>query len=348
MAIGDVEVGYREALEDAGVEVRFYNLTARIGVARQWVTRLWSMRGRAPEQQPTWPEAIYRASVEALEMALRYQVDWVVVVSGMFFHPDVLVLCARAGIKTAIILTESPYQDVDQARLGSLADVVWTNERTSIDRLGLDVPNIRYLPGAYSPGRHTPEIPVEDDIPEHDVVFVGTGFRERIETLMRINWSGIDLGLYGEWSLLGPTAKLRKFVRGPVLSNARTVQLYRRARIGLNLYRTSTTYGHKTPRIAHAASMNPRAYELAACEVFSLSDERAELTEVLGDAVPTFSTPAQLESLVRTYLNHSPERHRLARLARQRILPHTFAARAAHLLADLEHSERPRSLGRAS
>ena len=150
-SIVDVGTGDREAFADQDIEVRYYNLSARIGVARQWVTRLWRMRGKVEEQRPTWPEAIYRASVEALEMALRYEVDWMLVVSGMFLHPDVLILCARAGVRTAIILTESPYEDSRQGRLASLADVVWTNERTSVERLRLSAPDVHYLRGAYSP-----------------------------------------------------------------------------------------------------------------------------------------------------------------------------------------------------
>jgi spore maturation protein CgeB len=266
----------------------------------------------------------------------------------MFLHPDSLILCARAGVRTAVILTESPYEDAKQARLASCADMVWTNERTSIDRLRAAAPNVRYLPSAYSWSRHRPDLFVDDDVPAHDVVFVGTGFRERIDMLAAVDWTGIDLGLYGEWALLGSRAKLRQFVRGASMSNAKAVGLYRKAKIGLNLYRTSTIYGQKTPRITLAESMNPRAYELAAAGVFSLSDERAELTAVLGDAVPTFSTPAELESLVRHYLADNAARGRLARLARQRILPHTFAVRTAQLLADLEDLEQPRSLGRAS
>lgn len=359
-SIGDVEEGYRDALDGMGIELCYYNLTTRIELAHKWVIGLWTMRGRPPDQQPNWPEAIYRASVEALEMALRYEVDWLIVVSGMFFHPEVLVLCARAGIRTAVILTESPYQDGKQTRLASLADIVWTNERSSVERLRLAVPNVRYLAGAYSPGRHRPDVAVDDEVPAHDVVFVGTGFHERIELLAAVDWTGIDLALYGEWEGIewpsvdqgpyGEGSHLSHHVRGGLLSNERTVQLYRRAKIGLNLYRTSAEYGADTPRIGYAESMNPRAYELAACEVFSVSDERAELGEILGDAVPMFSTPKQLESLVRTYLEDDTARGRMARLARQRILPHTFAARAAQLLTDLERLplERSRSLGRAS
>ena len=112
------------------------------------------------------------------------------------------------------------------------------------------------------------------------MVFVGTGWRERIDLLSAVNWDGIDLGLYGEWGLLGSTARLRHFVRDKgAIANTRTAALYRRASIGLNLYRTSTLYGQKTPRIHGAESMNPRAYELAATQTFTLSDARAELSE---------------------------------------------------------------------
>ena len=333
----DVEDGYRVALEQAGVTVYFYDLASRLNLARDWLHKLWRARGKTPEQKPTWPDAIYRGSIEALEMALRFRVDWVIVVSGMYFHPDVLGMLRRANVRTGVIFTESPYEDEEQGRVAALVDAVWTTERSSAHRLGGE-----YLRHAYDPARHHPA-PPDVSVPAHDVVFVGTGFRERIELLAGVNWSGIDLGLYGDWSLLGSRAKLRQFVRGSYVTNAATTALYRRAKIGLNLYRSSQVYQRTSPRILGAQSMNPRAYELAACEVFSLSDGRMELAETLGDVVPTFGTSAQLEDLVRSYLNHSPERHRLARLARQRILPHTFAARAAQLLADLE--DRPLAKG---
>jgi spore maturation protein CgeB len=92
--------------------------------------------------------------------------------------------------------------------------------------------------------------------------------------------------------------------------------------------------------------MNPRAYELAACGVFQISDYRAEIPEVFGDAVPTFA-PGELENILRAYLNDSPARRYAARQARQRILPHTFAARAAQVLADLDEAD-DRSLARGA
>jgi spore maturation protein CgeB len=333
VATKDVESGLLRALTAAGEDVFYYSLESRIDLARSWLHKLWRARGKVAEDRPTWPDAIYRGSIEAFEMALRFDVDWVLVISGMFFHPDVLELMRRARLRTAVVLTESPYEDDKQATLAQIADVCWTTERTSVERL-----RARYLRHAYDPDLHGPGLPIDLEVPAHDVVFVGTGWQERIDMLKSVDWSGINLGLYGNWGLLGSRSPLRKFVRGGPVTNDSAAKLYARSKIGLNLYRSSTTYGRRVEHIQGAESMNPRAYELAACSVFQVSDYRAEVAETFGDAVPTFS-PGGLEDLLRAYLNDSPARRYAARQARQRILPHTFAARAAQVLADLADAE---------
>src|SRR5262252_2594623 len=326
----DVENGYLLALRaQPGVDVYYYSLEHRLSLARDWLFKLWRARGKDPDQRPTWPDTIYRASIEAFEMALRYDVHWVLVISGCYFHPDVLEMLHRARLRTSVLLTESPYEDEAQSRLAGLVDVVWTTERTSTQRLGAG-----YLRHAYDPARHHHTVP-DIGVPAHDVVFVGTGFEERIDELAAVDWRGIDLGLYGNWSLLGSRAKLREYVRGGPVSNDMAVNLYRRARIGLNLYRTSQTYGRGVEHVAGAQSLNPRAYELAACGVFQVSDYRAEVPETFGDSVPTFTT-GHLEDVVRAYLLDSPARRYAAKQAKEKIASHTFAARAAQLLADLD------------
>ena len=337
----DVEDGYRVALQAAlGEDLHFYDLGSRLSLAQRWLHMLWRARGKDPERRPSWPDAIYRGGIEALEMALRFRVDWVLAISGMFFHPDVLIMMRDAGKRTAVLFTESPYEDEQQARMASLVDMCWTTERTSVAALSKANPNVRYLRHAYDPARHRPDLPLDLSLPAHDVVFVGSGFAERIELLKSVDWTGIDLGLYGEWGLLGSRSKLRRHLRAGTISNETSVGLYRRACIGLNLHRASTAYGRKTERVVHAESLNPRAYELAACGLFQVTDARAEVPETFGDAVPTFA-PGQLEELLRAYLQDSPARHYAARRARQAILPHTFAARAAQVLADLDSVERP-------
>jgi spore maturation protein CgeB len=341
----DVTDGYLAALRaEPEVDVKLYSLEARLGLTRDWLHKLWRARGKPVDQRPTWPDTIYRASIEAFEMALRFDVHWVVVVSGMYFHPDVLELMHRARLSTAVLLTESPYEDEAQGRVAALVDVVWTTERTSVDRLRLEVYDqqrrtwgnreTRYLRHAFDPARHTVAEP-DASMPAHDVVFVGTGFEERIDQLAAVDWNGIDLGLYGNWTLLGSRHGLRKYVRSGPISNEQTAALYRRSKIGLNLHRSSQTYGRGVRHIQGAESINPRAYELAACGVFQVADNRAELEETFGDGVATFH-PGTLGALLRAFLNDSPARRYSARRAREQVAEHTFAARAAQVLADLE------------
>lgn len=330
----DVENGYSAALRDLGVDVKLYALESRIPIAASWLRWQWKKRGADPNEEPAWTDTLYQAAERVLGMALDLSVDWVLVISGMFLHPLQMLRLHKAGLKTAVLLTESPYEDDWQLTASKLATWAWTNERTSARRL-----RAGYLAHAYDPSHH---YPAEGD-PEaasHDVVFVGTGFEERCELLGMIDWSDVDLGLYGSWKLLGSRNPLRRKVRGRMLSNDLTVELYRKAKIGLNLFRTSAVYGrgpwHHTQTIESA---NPRTFELAACGVFQISQHRAEVEEIFGDAVPTFESPDQLEQLVRRALRDADWRLDCAHRARRLVAPHTFAARAAQLLADLERVE---------
>jgi hypothetical protein len=131
----------------------------------------------------------------------------------------------------------------------------------------------------------------------HDVVFVGSGFPERVAWLSAIDWRGIDLGLYGHWTLK-PSHPLAGCVRGATTANGTTAALYRRATLGLNLYREAPG----------AESLNPRAYELAACGVAHLSSPRREIGELFGDLVPQPATPYEAGQVIRQWLGDEPTR----------------------------------------
>ena len=382
VSVSDVAYGLYDGLKASGAETYYYALSDRLWIAEHGLRAAWQRMGRPPEKQPSYADMTYTASAGILERALRYEVDWVLVVSGLYLHPDALVLARRAGLKVGVVFTESPYDDLAQLRLARLVDACWTNERTSLAALRQACPNVGYYRHGYDPEKHRPD-PCEvgaikgplvvscfpsgttprSDGPAvactgtarqptnqeayHDVVFVGTGFPERAEMIRAVDWSGIDLGLYGVWDKR-QLGRAKRYVQGGIVSNADASALYRRAKIGLNLYRQS--YGPSpmhtlAPRIRHAESLNPRAVELAACGVFHLTDERAEGREVFGDSVPSFSTPAQLGELVRGFLADPLARVEHARQAREAIAPYTFAASAAHLLADLETIRQPLAKG---
>ena len=313
----DVEAGLVYGLKYHGVEVVRFALDGRINGASKWLHAAYRVKKRShPDTpKPTSADIFYQAGMGALERALRHQVDAVIVVSGMYLHPDVVVLMRRAGLLVTALLTESPYDIEHELKLAQICHGVWTSERTVVEKFRSVCPNVSYLPHGWHPERHLPgPRPGDERMAAHDVVFVGSAFRERVDWFRSINWDGIDLGLYGQWDTLGSRDRLRQYVRGSCVNNADTAALYRRAKIGLNLYRSSKGFGRTAPRIADgsAESISPRAYELAACGVFHLSDARAEVREVFGDLVPTFSSPAEASTLIRSWLADEPGRARVS------------------------------------
>lgn len=328
VSTADVATGLTAGLKARGHALWEYALDARIERSGAWLTYCWRKGGKSVER-PTQNDILYHAGEELVARALRVQPDVVLVVSAMYLHPDVFVLMKRAGLKAAVVFTESPYDDERQVRLLPYVRVAWTNERLSANG------GVKYLAHAWNAEVHWPDGPVDDDVPAHDVVFVGTGFQERIDFLSAVDWTGLDVGFYGSWDLVGARSHLRQHLRGGYVHNARAVQLYRRARIGLNLYRTSMGFGKDAPRIGYAESLNPRAYELAATGCFTLSDNRAEVAEIFGDLVPTFRSASEVRPLIDRWLADGAGRARIQTALSAAVASHTWQARAVQVEADL-------------
>lgn len=335
----DVEAGLRYGLQQHGVHAVEYRLDQRLDHSRRWLHAAWrrARKHNATLEKPTTPDIFYKAGEPAIAMALRHQVDAVLVVSAMFLHPDILILMRRAGLRVVVLFTESPYDQAKELAVARLVDGGWTNERSALPAFQAANASSGYLPHGWNPTTHRPgPQPGDETVAAHDVVFVGTAFRERVAWLSAIDWTGIDLGLYGSWEALGSRHPLRQCVRGAQVSNARTAALYRRAKIGLNLYRTSEGWGRHAPAIAHAESLNPRAYELAACGVFSLSTYRAEIADVFGDLVPTFDAPADASALLRTWLADAAGRARVSALLPACVAESSWVDRSTRVIGDLQ------------
>lgn len=335
----DVCAGLRHGLEHHGVDLVLYRLDQRIDRSNRWLYSNWrrAKKTNPAIEKPTTGDVFYQAGVGALEMALRHQVDVVLVVSAMFLHPDVIILMKRAGLKVVVLFTESPYDHAKELDVAKKVDGCWTNERSVVADFKAVNPRAGYLAHGWHPARHLagPQ-PGDELFPSHDVVFVGSGFHERITWLMEIDWTGIDLGLYGSWEAITARHPLRPFLRGGVVDNERTAALYRRAKVGLNLYRTSQGWGKHAPAIAHAESLNPRAYELARCGAFHLSTHRAEVTEVFGDLVPTFETAAEASALIRRWLADPEGRARVQAALPDAVASASWVDRSATVIGDLQ------------
>ena len=332
----DVYDGLLYGLRENGADVVSYRLDTRIEASHKSLQWLWRVKKKDQPDlaKPNTVDTIYHAGIGVLEMALRHQADVVLVVSAMLLHPDVVIMMKRAGLRVVVLFTESPYDEEKEMAIASMVDGCWTNERSCVAKFRTVNPRTGYLPHAWHPLKHFPAAPAAD-IPSHDVVFVGTGFSERVEWFNAIDWTGIDLGLYGTWKNAGLKKQVKACIRDSVVTNERAGALYRQAKVGLNLYRSSRGWGRGAPRIMHAESLSPRAYELAACGSFHVSDYRAEVKEVFGALVPTFSTPTEAAALIRLWLNQPEERARVAAELPASVAEASWVARARTVLGDL-------------
>ena len=335
----DVFDGLEYGLKHWGVEVFPYRLDRKLELANRALHFRYRARRRLDRdaEKPTSGDINYEASFYLLESALRRNVDVVLIVSGMFIHPDVLVYLRRAQVKVVGLFTESPYDEQGERDiLATRMDGGWTTERTSVSYFRQVNPNVGYLRHGWHPERHFPR-PAHKDVPAHDVVFVGSGFPERITFFNSIDWTGIDLGLYGTWKDLGLKPQVEACIKDGPVSNEAAAQLYQKSKICLNLYRVWKGWGRDALRITWAESLSPRAYELAACGVFHISDDRKEVHEVFGDLVPTFRTPTEAAALIRLYLKDESERKRKAALLPARVAGASWVNRAQTVLSDLAY-----------
>lgn len=338
-SVHDVYEGYRHALVDLGVDVEPYLLVYRMPLVRSWLQHFWANTEHSPDiTEPTEADVQYYASREILERALDNDVDIVLIVSGCYVHPRNLRLLHKAGLRVGIILTESPYREDVQTIAVTFAHIAWTNDRASLDMLRAINQHTFYLPTAFNAATHQPGIADTIDVPSHDVVFVGAAFTERVKFLEAVDWTDINLGLYGSWpeKNVPAASPITPYVRDEVIPNIQTTALHQHAKIGLNLYRTSTVLDPNAEHVPQGDSLNPRAYELAACGVFQLSEWRPEVEEIFGDSVPTFRTPEELSDLIRYYLAHDAERQVKAVRAYELVQAHSYHQRARQLLGDIE------------
>lgn len=317
MSIADVARGYRNALERQGHDIFDYRLMNRFA---------YHMRALPKEVTDNMAVLSRAASENVVVEALCNEVDRVVVVSGLNLHPIVLWLLGKVNIPVTVILTESPYEDVHQSQWLDISNTgvkvdltVFTNDLSSATVHGW-----QYLPPAYDPAVHKPSPFLEEH--ECDVLMVGTGWPERQAFLEAVDWTGIDLRLYGPWMTITPSSPLHRFYRPQIISNDYIASMYNSAKICINFHRKSD----------HAMTPGPRCYEIAACGAFQLSDPRPGLLGLFGDSVPTFDSPAELEGLIRRFLANPERRTDAALKSRERVKAETFDNRAAVMMAAIQ------------
>jgi len=287
-------------------------------------------------------KAIQIAAEDLISRIARTRPELIFIVSGIALPPGVwdwLDEFKKALIKpftTMILFTESPYLDETQKGLLARTDLAATMDKSSLGAFKGVNANTIYVPHAHNPSVHK----LMPFSPERmaDVFMVGTGFPERIKLLAGIDWSGIDLRIFGgNWGDTEDSKALEKFYSLEFLENSNEVSsYYTNSKISLNIFRTARWPGENVLHInpGSAYSVSPRCFEIMGCGGFLLTDARPELLELFesGKDMVIFDGADDLSDKIRYYLVHDDERQAIAMSGLQSVARHTYENRATDIL----------------
>lgn len=319
----DVATGYEKALGNLGHTVYGYPYHKWLGFYEQTL-RHWETVNDQYDFTPA--DVSLHSSEKLIIAACEFIPDVILVISGSALHAHAFRLLYNLSLPVVLILTESPYEDETQAKMveqGHIAHA-FTNERLSVDRLGAFGVPVTYLPHSFDPDVHKPT----EANGEHQsgVFFHGTIWPERAELFDVIFDDRVDMRFSG----IGASGKKYRCL---AIGNAKLAQMYSGAKICLNHHRTIKRKPGVNIALGEAASIGPRAYEIAACGAFQLCDDtRQELWDVFGESVPTYKNAVDLRAQIEYYINRPDERQELAALSHKRVQDCTFERRAAEIV----------------
>jgi spore maturation protein CgeB len=324
-SVADVYTGWVEGLRAIGETVSEFNLGDRLAFYDSVLLPL-DDDNRQFRKALTGEQAIELAVNGLAASLFKVRPDVLLLVSGFFTDVAILEQARQLGTKVVVLNTECPYEDDRQLKLAEHADLALVNDPVSVDRFA-EVTKTVYTPHAFRPQVHHPG---HSRYPACDFAFVGTGYPSRMDFLSQMDLSGVDVLLAGHWSNLPEDSPLRQYLGHAVnecCDNHQAAELYRTARVGMNLYRREANDAESTFGVA----MGPREVEMAACGLFFLRDPRQESDEVLG-MLPSFTNPGEAGELLRWYLKHGDARCKLAESAREAVQDRTFTNHATRLL----------------
>jgi len=337
----DVAEGWHQALKRLGHEVFHMNYEYNMPLYGA-VLDYWNEKSPNVNFQATLRDVMWLASQDLICKVLECMpLDFVLFVTGLLHHPRAFELIQKMGVKTVLLFTESPYNDEMLEELLPIPDVVFTNDKNSVDAFQRVNPQSFYMPHSYDPAKHhPPEEPINGEY-KHDVFFFGSLYEERkalFDALIQREGTDVGFDIYGTG--MRPTGEV--FVihkdwpdveRDGGMPNRELVKHYWGSKIVLSPNRTTADYFAKTQITEEAWSLGPRVYEVAACGAFQLTDgSRAELFDVFGDTIPVYHNAEHLGQLIDLYISYPRWREEMTKRARMRVKPCTFENRATQIL----------------
>jgi hypothetical protein len=250
------------------------------------------------------------------------------------FGPDVLLvvhgrrfvqkwgLQRFKAFKTAVWLTDEPYEVDDTAAWSKDFDWVFCNDPSTLDRHH----NAHYLPVCFDPQVHCPPGAVERP---YQVGFIGGYNAVRERFLLTLADAGLLRYVVG-----GPwrSPVLRQLCLAANVPAWRCAALYQQTQIVINVFRETH---HFNARKVAAQSMNPRIYEALACGALVVSERRAEVGAVFPE-LPQFDTAEELVSTLQGLLQDPLRTEVLRQRCVERLAGHSYQDRLGQMLGLLQ------------
>lgn len=184
--------------------------------------------------------------------------------------------------------------------------------------------HVEYLPFAYDPELHYPLQVSEHEIKKYgnDIAFIGSWDKEREEFLESL--TNFDLAIWGNgWQKLKWNSKLKSKWKKKDVIGEEFSKVCNSSKIVLNHIRAQNGNAH-----------NMKTFEIPACNGFMLTKRTEEQGEFFeeGKEIACFSTPVELDAMIRKYVNNDSIRNQIKINARKKIQPHTYFERAKKIL----------------
>jgi spore maturation protein CgeB len=294
----------REAARELNIALTFLNVTDANG--RWWWNRKfhWWFRGRRPARLKAFSAAV-------VEECRRRKPRWLLTTGIAPVEQTALHAIGGLGVQRLNYLTDDPWNPAHRAPwfLAALPhyDAVFSPRRANVEELrAAACRQVEYLPFAYAPEVHYPE--VGDDEEGAEVVFAGGGDADRAPYIGALRDAGIKVALFGGyWNRYRQTRGLSRGLLPP----DRLRRAIAASKIALCLVRRANRDGHVM-----------RTFEIPAIGTCMLTEDTAEHREIFGqdgEAVRYFRTVEEMVERARWLLAHDEERKRLAAAAHRLI-----------------------------
>lgn len=327
-SVSDVARGWANGLEAMGVDVVRFRLDQRI----DWLSEaaLATQDGALDTEAATRVnrEVRLRAAESLHGAVFQSNPDFVVIVSGWDIPPATYELLRERGVRVVLVHTESPYEDIRQVGMSWCADLHLLNDPIGVEHMRTTGVRAEYSRHCYDPTIHYP-----GGVRDLNAVFVGSGFAGRADLLAQVDWQALGgLTLAGQWDDDGPLGRWCPRDLPAPIPNELSAALYRRSKLGLNLYRVDYV---QHPDLCDGWAMGPREVEMAACGLFFLRQSRPESNKVFP-MLPVFADAGELTDLAAWWLAHDEAREDATRAMLAAVADRTFTNNARGLLGLVE------------